>query len=411
MKKFLIFAAAMLGLVACNNNEPENVVSRKVVLHATVDKPAEGPQRVKPADGFESAAQVDFVWEVDDVVTIKTDAGYYTLTASNINGNQADFEGEVAGSLASYEVYYGYDPSQLNAEMPLQVRCIEGSFRPFISGTGSGSSFTLNNFSPVLKLSLTQADCSTLSYIEFYIHRDKDIDSKYVAYFDFDDDLTIDETTPTVIYLPVLTTLGTEWDNKTMRYFSLKFYDEAGALVMEQSARPNLDNCANQILECPSIHLVRPKYRQIAESDGNWKEGTTIEIICDVENIYGAWESDIVEGCVRFKYLYSNGQYHLLSMYDKFNRTTDEVISGGTLSPVTVTYDGTYKELKITYSTPLFAYNIYFTSLGTSEIDDDEYQFRTYLNQIYNVSYDNFKGSRSKSYCLVNGVKIEDGEN
>lgn len=236
MKKYLLFAAAMLGLVACQNNDPENVAPRKVTLHATVENgdAANGPHRVAPVDP--TAATVNFTWEAGDQVAIKTDAGSYTLDATNINGNQADFEGEVAGDLTNYTAHYGYVPS----ETTQTIEYVAGSFKPCVYGEGHNDNFTLDQFFPVLKLQLIGA--STLGKIEYLIGTD------VKATMTITDGIAL-TSTASVVYLPVADVAAAG--------FSLKFYDNAAtpALIMEKSTTFNLADKMGKIVTMPVLEV------------------------------------------------------------------------------------------------------------------------------------------------------------
>lgn len=244
MKKILFVAAALLGLVACNKNEPANPTPRQVTLHATVEPgTANGPARIAPnqddlnAPGVES---INFVWEEGDRVTVVTDDGSYTLDAININGNQADFTGEVAGSLTSYTAYYGYVPNAASQT----IEYVENSFKPCVYGAGSDNNFTLNQFYPVLKLQL-KGDV-TLGKMEYLIGTD------VKATMTFADGIALNTTTATVVYLPIA--------DVNAAGFSLKFYDNDAtpALIMKKSTIYNLAAEMGKVVTMPELEVKAP---------------------------------------------------------------------------------------------------------------------------------------------------------
>lgn len=236
MKKYLFFAAALLGLVACQNNDPENVAPRKVTLHATVENggAANGPHRIAPIDP--AASTVSFAWQEGDQVTIKTNAGSYTLDATNIEGNLADFEGEVAGSLDSYTVYYGYDPDAAAHS----IQYVAGSFKPCVYGTGAGESFTLDQFFPVLKLQLLGENYSPLNRIEYLI------DNEVKAVMTFTTPLPL-SITASVVYMPVPAVDAAG--------FTLKFYDIKNKLVLEKATTFDLSDKMGKIVTMPELYF------------------------------------------------------------------------------------------------------------------------------------------------------------
>ena len=73
MKKFFLFAATLLGLVACNTNEVDvNVPARQITIHATANvnsgSAAAGPRRIAPNDI--TASSVSFHWQEGDKVWV-----------------------------------------------------------------------------------------------------------------------------------------------------------------------------------------------------------------------------------------------------------------------------------------------------------------------------------------------------
>lgn len=255
MKKFMLFVAAMLCLVACNKDKENNPTApaRKVVLHATVENggAANGPARIAPVDP--TASPVTFVWEENDQVIIDNGTTF-TLTASNISGNVADFVGEVAGSLDNYTAHYGYDPTA--PSQTIEYR--NNSFKPCVYGSGANEHFTLDQFYPVLKLQLKGA--VTLGKIEYLIGTD------VKATMTITGGIALNTTTATVIYLPVADVASTG--------FSLKFYDNAAepALIMEKTTTFNLADKMGKIVTMPELAVAGQAKARIngEDVDVNW---------------------------------------------------------------------------------------------------------------------------------------------
>jgi len=178
MKKFLLFAAACVALVACKNgtesiqNEPLPVVT----ISASMDFNQEAQsciRRITPDDP--TASTVNFSWEAGDQVIIKNNSGTSTLTIvnSSISGNKADFTGTALSDMSSYEVYYGYK-NGLDAVQDLPY-LKDSTFRPFIQGEGNSTGFNLNSFMPVLKINIVggQIDTAVVDSIIYTIGSDK----------------------------------------------------------------------------------------------------------------------------------------------------------------------------------------------------------------------------------------------
>lgn len=326
MKKYLLFAAAMLGLVACDKKDANAPIEpgKKVVLHATVDNRnngANGPHRIA-SNGYADAFDGTFKWEEGDQVLVvnaydSDDRSTFTVIASTINGNQADFEGvELAGGMSDYYVFYGFDPQAVESSTtPLSVSLdganeIPQTFKPYIEGEGHDLSFSLDAFHPVLNLKLWTINDDygfNLSKIEYWVYGDEE-QPQLVSYFTMtggfpvpgmsSDDVAdaIDEGIDLKEYyeewlgydyaelcLPLFFTGGTNYRGASAwgydsRNFALKFYDMDDNLVMEQSVNYNLyidsDPFASSgFVSFPELLIVSPEIKM--------EKGYTYEVVLD----------------------------------------------------------------------------------------------------------------------------------
>jgi len=194
MKKFLLFTAICAIITACSNdlNNSSLVAGEQVTLKATVNINNQISTKVAPDDP--SAATVTFHWEQGDKVTISNASGSEVFSVTKINGDEAELTGRALADMSSYTATY-------NAYTNSVVPYISGSFKPVVSGTGVESVITMNNFKPVLSLSLTGVDGNgdpiSIDSISYYVNAQR---STALA-FDGGIDLG---TAAKTIYFPVL---------------------------------------------------------------------------------------------------------------------------------------------------------------------------------------------------------------
>lgn len=247
MKKFLIFMASILGLVACKNNignEPNAVLTNQnMVFHAKVNNlnnPGGTPQRIHPKDP--NSATVYFEWDDNDIVILKTSQDLFcTLKVVNIIGDEAaDFVGTISGDITCYHVYYGYDPSKSIQTLEY----IENSFKPCVYGEGANDKFQLDHFFPVIKLQLKGDETITIGKIEYLI------DNNVVATMPINECITLTSETQ-IVYLPI--------NSVSSNGFTIKLYDNNDHLITEKTASINLTEKMGKIITMPELIIKEPQ--------------------------------------------------------------------------------------------------------------------------------------------------------
>lgn len=241
MKKFFLFAATLLGLVACNKNEADiNVPARQITIHATADmnngSAASGPHRIAPNDI--TASSVSFHWQEGDKIWVfKPDFSekqLFTIVNSSINGNQADFTGTALSDMSLY--YVAYDDNNANEEMLMALASgapATLNYRPdgknwVFSGYGMADNFSITSHATVrmqLKGSCKLGKVTYLCMSENpgeYLPTAMSINFVHGEY----DGLQLSET-PIEVTLPL---------SSIFPYgFTIRFYDTDDNLILEKS--------------------------------------------------------------------------------------------------------------------------------------------------------------------------------
>lgn len=243
MKKFFLFAATLLGLVACNKNEADiNVPARQITIHATADmnngSAASGPHRIAPNDI--TASSVSFYWQEGDKVWVLSEdfseKQIFTIDNSSINGNQANFTGTALSDMSSYYVIYLDNMvseetlmASISAEDSVTYNYNPDSKNWFFIGQGQEDNFTLGcdltirmQLKGSCKLSKVTLLWMNSSSPEGYAPATTTINFVHGSY----DGLQL-TSTPVEVVMPL--------SIRTVDGFTLRFYDTDGNLIMEKS--------------------------------------------------------------------------------------------------------------------------------------------------------------------------------
>ena len=266
MKKLFLFAATLLGLVACNKNEADiNVPARQITIHATADmnngSAASGPHRIAPNDI--TASEVFFHWQEGDKVWVLnedySEKQLFTIDNNSINGNQANFTGTALSDMSSYWVIY---LDNMVSEETLMASMGEGpvtyNYNPdsknwCFFGEGAEDNFTLDCFSIRMQL---KGSCK-LSKVTLIWMNDEEQDGYDPATTTINfvhgsyDGLQL-SSTPVEVVMPLLISVRDG--------FTLRFYDTDDNLIMEKSKEGSdlFDDLDSYLVNLGVLDVVAP---------------------------------------------------------------------------------------------------------------------------------------------------------
>lgn len=262
MKKFFLFAATLLGLVACNKNEADiNVPARQITIHATADmnngSAASGPHRIAPNDI--TASSVSFRWQEGDKIWVfnpfSSESQLFTIVNSTINGNQADFTGTALSDMSSYYVFYldNIDSEEMLMELfteypnPLTLNYNPDSKNWFFFGQGQKENFTLRSFHNIRMQLKGSCKLGKVTLLWWNNKSGTEYD-RATATINFVhgscDGLQLSDD-PVEVVMPLYTAadLG----------FTLRFYDTDGNLIMEKSKEGS--SLLEDLFNCGLVNL------------------------------------------------------------------------------------------------------------------------------------------------------------
>lgn len=242
MKKLFLFAATLLGLVACDKNEADiNVPARQITIHATADmnngSAASGPHRIAPNDI--TASSVSFYWQEGDKIWVLSndfsEKQIFTIDNSSINGNQANFTGTALSDMSSYYVIYLDNMVSeetlmaiISGEDPVTYNYNPDSKNWFFAGEGHEDNFTIGCKSTIRMQLKGSCKLGKVVYLfgdpaeEDYSNITNTLNFVHDEY----DGLQLSSTPVEVVIMPsVVSTEG----------FALRFYDTEDNLIMEKS--------------------------------------------------------------------------------------------------------------------------------------------------------------------------------
>jgi len=281
MKKFLFFAAALLGLVACNNkgNEPINP-GRQITLTATVDfgQGSNAPGRtVAPDASSLSTSTATFHWEKGDKVMLLNSSGtemqLFTIDDNSIKGDSASFTGTALTDMKSYMVVYaGKNISEafvtsLFAGDPIELTNATNGYNIVAAcQDGNENGFTLSMFYNTLRLKLTGN--VTLGSIKCY----PNVTDKLETTLNFGTSGLALSSTAQEVWIPYAVR------NNDIIF---RFYDTKGDLIMEKTTvKLAIRAETNDLVTFPELEVKKPSPKDVFTAGSTFQ----ITIFADEEH-------------------------------------------------------------------------------------------------------------------------------
>ncbi|GEM_PF-4970029 len=305
MKKLMYVAAALLLLAGCKKEAETTTVddSRMITLTATI---GDSGSKVTPTLGSES---VSYEWEADDLLWIFNNTGISAFSVSSRNGNEAQFRGLPLPDMSSYHVIYSptvnesmlsaaerlyglsrmYDlrgriPNPFNprsvdlsafnsqklmavagafgitlpgtgtnvdlTQSTVKIDYRNGTYKPYIYGTGHGTEIGSMTYAPVLKLNITGPQGTVAKKITCSTKLQLPSDTSYPALYTlipgggFNPGVSL-SSTPKTVYFSVPSTL--------QEGFTLTIYGNNSDTLWTKTTN-NTRNLTGRVLNC-SINI------------------------------------------------------------------------------------------------------------------------------------------------------------
>jgi len=169
MKKFLLFAAACVALVACNqkdnafNNEPENtafLAGQEVTISASAGTNTNNAP-IRKINSQVGADVISFTWEATDSILVKVGEATAVFKVSNISadGKSADFTGTMPGEGTTFDMQFPVNPLPLATQYYAGVNVLPKNVMPFEAKNCTlGTTATLTPTKAVLQLNIWDMD-------------------------------------------------------------------------------------------------------------------------------------------------------------------------------------------------------------------------------------------------------------
>jgi len=169
MKKFLLFLAACVALVACNqkddafNNEPENTAfhaGQVVTISASAGTNANNAP-IRKINGQSAADNISFTWEENDsiLVTVGTATAIFHVSKLYDGGKSADFSGTMPGEGTTFDMQFPVTPLPLATQYYAGANVLPKNVMPFEAKNCTlGTTATLTPTKAVLQLNIWDMD-------------------------------------------------------------------------------------------------------------------------------------------------------------------------------------------------------------------------------------------------------------
>jgi len=254
MKKILLFAAACVALAACNKDNIDTATAgRQITISASVQVPGVGNApmtKVSPDSSSLSTSTISFHWEAGDKVLLAnsdfSEMQVFTIIDSSINGATANFTGTALTDMSSYlAAYYGNNnPKDKFIEILGGIDSLTyeaNNFHPYVGGSGNAAGFTLNSFTPEIKIPLKGN--ATIGKLDYCTLDESTFVVATTMSFGTGLELT-DKETP--VYMPIYLAGGDG--------FRINIYDTDNQLLLEKTVTSSvLTDNQDKLISFPAL--------------------------------------------------------------------------------------------------------------------------------------------------------------
>lgn len=236
MKKYLLFAAAVLCMVACNSNDPK-APQKSTTIHATINmnnQDGAAVRKIQPNASDlvnpQAGGTVNFHWEDGDEITIfnvedPSVQNKFQIIPGSISkdGKSADFSGTPLADMSNYLVSYGRYYSAQKNEGKYQITIDPLKVPMMCRGTGKNAEFELDYYTSLFRIPLTGT--AKISKVTWTFTTE--FEGTSTTTYNLSSSVQL-SSTATIIYLPLVGM------STTVTYNKLSFYGDGSDALYEK---------------------------------------------------------------------------------------------------------------------------------------------------------------------------------